>query len=67
MSQEILNKKNIEGLHQNQKILQDKLEKAEVQIGGLNATIMQLQLQVQEMMQKQNIFLTTNRGRGSTK
>ncbi|NOQ31804.1 MAG: hypothetical protein GQ570_11840 [Helicobacteraceae bacterium] len=66
MSQEIINKKNIEGLHQNQKILQSKLEVAEVKIGGLNNTIMQLQQQIQEMQQKQNIFLSQNRSRGRT-
>jgi|LGVF01.2.fsa_nt_gb DNA gyrase/topoisomerase IV subunit A len=66
MSQEIINKKNIEGIHQNQQILQSKIKKLEDVVGGLTTTNTILQQQLQQMQQKLNIFLATNRGNGST-
>lgn len=65
-TQTILNQKNIEGLRQNQTILNEKIKVLENDNSNLKTTVQQMQQQIQQIQQSNAIFQANLRGNGST-
>ena len=65
-TQTLLNKSNIEGLRQNQTILNDKNKALLESNSLLQTTVNQMQQQIQQIQQSNAIFQAQFRGNGST-
>lgn len=66
MSQEIINKKNIESIHANTQLQQAKIDKLTNEVNVLRTTCSQLMNSMVELQQKIAIMKAQSMGAGST-